>query len=316
MSFFNFYLNYNSTPARDRPPLASATSAGHTLPYLASDGNPLIIVSDADEYAPASKNAKVSARGSSRVVKCEFRGCGEAFSTNLMRQHVAYHLLHDDTAQVAEPCGLCGVRPHAQYGSEHLGGCSGWLEKGTKRSLKPQHRCRTIGQIEYSHGAAMKSSGGAPSTNHLVACPECPQKPMQQFFWTYRCLKGHWDRAHSTIKMPEVLENVIKIDDKEREGLKRFSKAKGPVKAKNNKKRKRAKGKKVGDERRNFGEAVRNWEAEEQAEEVAEAEASDNQAPNNQAPNNQAPNDQASNNQASNDQAPNNQAPLETRHQM
>ncbi|KAJ1448909.1 hypothetical protein M885DRAFT_573568 [Pelagophyceae sp. CCMP2097] len=66
---------------------------------------------------------------------------------------------------------------NAQFASGNTG-CSAWLQKKGK-SMKPRHACRILGDLGYSHASAMKFSPGAPSTNHLIACPECPVKPME-----------------------------------------------------------------------------------------------------------------------------------------
>jgi hypothetical protein len=217
--------------------VASATSAGHTLPYLTANGEPLLILSSDDDFAPRSKSSKVSARDNFRLVSCGFGGCDEKFPAASIRQHVAYHLLHDDKAQLVSPCGLCGVNPQAQYGNPDLG-CSVWLAKDPKgTTLKPHHICRVVGHVEYSNSCAKKFSQGQPSTNHLIACPQCPQRPMQQFFWKYRGMKEHFDRAHASFAMPSDLKQLLEIEDKERNELKKFSKAKGPSRAKKRKKK-------------------------------------------------------------------------------
>jgi hypothetical protein len=115
------------------------------------------------------------------------------------------------------------VHPAAQYGSEELG-CASWLEKKSG-SFKPNHICKVTGSVSYSHACAKKCSKGAPSTNHLILCPECPTKPMQQFFWKYLCMEAHWKRAHSSITMPESLVTDLKIKEEEHTELKKFKSA-------------------------------------------------------------------------------------------
>ena len=166
------------------------------------------------------------------IIKAKMRA-----TSRTRRQHVAYHLLHDDKAQLVSPCGLCGVNPQAQYGNPDLG-CSVWLAKDPKgTTLNPHHICRVVGHVEYSNSCAKKFSQGQPSTNHLIACPQCPQRLMQQFFWKYRGMKEHWDRAHASFAMPSDLKQLLEIEDKERNELKKISKAKGPSRAKKRKKK-------------------------------------------------------------------------------
>mmetsp|Transcript_27726 Transcript_27726/g.98786 ORF Transcript_27726/g.98786 Transcript_27726/m.98786 type:complete len:180 (+) Transcript_27726:658-1197(+) len=140
-----------------------------------------------------------------------------------MRQHAAYHLQHDPLALHPAPCGLCGVHSAVQYGGEDLG-CAAWLEKKAG-TFKPHHICKVGGAVSYSHGCAKKYSKGQPSTNHLIQCPECPLKPMLQYFWKYRCMQEHWERMHATITMPASLVADLQIGADERAELKKFKTA-------------------------------------------------------------------------------------------
>ncbi len=131
---------------------------------------------------------------------------------------------------LAAPCGLCGVNPQAQYASGNTG-YPAWLEKKQK-TQKPRHECRLVGKLDYSHVSAAKFSNGAPSTNHLVACPECPARPMAIYFWKYRGMADYWSRTHPTITMPPALGELLKITDAEREQLKKFKVSGGLAKSK------------------------------------------------------------------------------------
>ena len=230
------YANDKSTPAEERSTLASV-KAGATLPYLDAENNPLVLVDldGDDDFLPTSSSKKLSSRENSRLVTCGFDGCGEKFQAAQMRQHAAYHLLHDPAATNEMPCGLCGVKTQGQYGSESVG-CSAWLEK-VRKTMKPRGVCKVVGQVDYSHACAQKFSKGQPSTNHLIKCPECPEKPMPQYFWKYRGMMNHWKRFHSTVTMPESLATVLKITDEEREELKKFAKRKDLAKTKKRKRK-------------------------------------------------------------------------------
>jgi hypothetical protein len=226
---------WKATPPADRAPLTLARSAFENLPYRYPEGKPLALLGDADDddgdrASGASKNSSAAQQKNSRRITCAFPACDEVFDAGLMRQHVAFHLLHDETATLAAPCGLCGVTQAAQYGSEELG-CTSWLEKKSG-TLKPKHICKVTGSVSYSHACAKKCSKGAPSTNHLILCPECPTKPMPQFFWKYRCMAAHWKRAHPSITMPESLVADLEIKEEEQTELKKFKSASAKSKAK------------------------------------------------------------------------------------
>ena len=79
-----------------------------------------------------------------------------------------------------------------------------WVEKKGK-TLKPHFRCQSVGTVDFSMGSAAKSTSAQPSTNIPIQCPECGTKPMAQFFWKYKGMMAHWQRAHSTKTMPVEL---------------------------------------------------------------------------------------------------------------
>ena len=54
----------------------------------------------------------------------------------------------------------------------------------------------------------MKSTKQSPSSNHVVACPACPAKPMKQYFWSYNMPK-HFAHAHLGLQMPPELLKVL-----------------------------------------------------------------------------------------------------------
>jgi hypothetical protein len=217
------FEEWNALPTPLRPPLVSATSAFDTLPYLNRRGEYLVVLGSVDDITPAHSIGKAGSqrrKSNMRRIPCAFDGCEERFDAASMRQHVGYHLLHDSKAVLRAPCGLCGVHPASHFGDETLG-CSAWLEKKGP-TLKPHHRCKVVGQIVYSHACAKKFTKGAPSTNHLIQCPECPPKPMMRYFWKYRCMRAHWEASHPSITMPASLVADLKITDAERDGLLKF----------------------------------------------------------------------------------------------
>ena len=88
------------------------------------------------------------------------------------------------------------------------------------------HACKVVSEVSYSHASAIKSTMTSPSTNHLIMCPQCPQKPVPSYFWKYKCMEAHWKLRHSTMTMPDELKEALKITTAEREGVKNFAKAK------------------------------------------------------------------------------------------
>jgi len=232
------FEGYRAHP--NKLPLASAR--GNELPYWDEDNEALFIADDDDGAAHQRATSRyASTRANSRIIKCQFAGCEERFVATKMRQHTAWHIPHDPGATVVAPCDLCGVNPQAQFASGNTG-CSAWLQKKGK-SMKPRHACRTLGDLGYSHAPAMKFSPGAPSTNHLIACPECPAKPMVSFFWKYRAMADHWLHWHPTITMPPALEEALKISEAERAELKKFKVAGGLAKAKKEQRKAKTKAK-------------------------------------------------------------------------
>ena len=89
-----------------------------------------------------------------------------------------------------------------------------WVEKKGK-TLKPHFRCQSVGTVVFSMGSAAKSTSAQPSTNIPIQCPECGTKPMAQFFWKYKGMMAHWQRAHSTKTMPVELSEQLKISERE-----------------------------------------------------------------------------------------------------
>jgi hypothetical protein len=218
------YETWNSKQQGDRSPLARAVSVFNALPYRSPSGETLVVLGDVDDNVIATgPNVSAAEQKRSRRIKCAFKGCSEEFEAGSIRQHSAYHLLHMDPRKLISPCGLCGVNSAAQYGSEHLG-CTAWLEK-SKTTFKPRHQCKVVGTLAYSHACAKKFAKGSPSTNHIIMCPECPKKPMAQYFWKYRCMDEHWKRAHSSMTMPASLVADLKIEENERAELKNFASA-------------------------------------------------------------------------------------------
>ena len=72
----------------------------------------------------------------------------------------------------------------------------------------------------------MKPTKTSPSTNHLIMCPQCPQKPSPSYYWKYKCMEAHWNKRHSTMTMPDELKEALKITTAERDGVKKLAMAK------------------------------------------------------------------------------------------
>ena len=102
-------------------------------------------------------------------------------------------------------------------------GCCVWLENNdTKRKATiPRTFCKVLGEVAYRQSDAVKCTKASPATNHIVACPVCPVKPMQQFFWSYN-MELHWKRAHGSQQMPPELLQEITLSDEEQTGLQKL----------------------------------------------------------------------------------------------
>ena len=241
------YIKMQSLPLSMRLPLPSAPAGSH-LPYVGGDVD-FIADGSEDGGVQTARSSIAGKRENERSVECSVEGCTEVFPARLIRHHVAWHLLLGGVGGGAggggssgsggsggggdAPCGLCAVRPQMQFSAEGAsgGGCPVWVEKKGK-TLKPHFRCQSVGTVDFSMGSAAKSTSAQPSTNIPIQCPECGTKPMAQFFWKYKGMMAHWQRAHSTKTMPVELSEQLKISEKEKEGLVKFAKSSGAGAAK------------------------------------------------------------------------------------
>ena len=144
-----------------------------------------------------------------------------------MRQHAAWHIKAqpESVASLEMPCGLCAAYEQMQYSvlSGDALGCSVWLEHEDvkRRATLPRGHCKVVGQLKYRQADAIKSTTQSPSSNHVLACPACPVKPMKQYFWSYNMTK-HWARAHKGVQMPPALLKEITLSEAEETGLQKL----------------------------------------------------------------------------------------------
>jgi len=205
-------------------------AAGGCLPYIAHiGGDPNLgtitafnLSGGAEALQPASSAAAAAA--TTRLVTCEIEGCSAELEVRQMLQHVAWHIKMkpETVAHLCMPCGLCGAYEQQQYSATpgDQPGCCAWLEDDDKKNkaTRPRTICKVLGELAYRQSDAMKSSKLSPGTNHLLACPLCPTKPMKQYFWSYN-MPTHWERSHKSQQMPPELLKEITVSLAELTGL-------------------------------------------------------------------------------------------------
>lgn len=107
------------------------------VPYMHKGKCAFVAEGSSDRSLPSSRANSAATRVNNRLIKCGVPGCNQEFQSSLMRQHAAWHLLHDKLLkdQVGTDkerlCGLCAAHPAIQYTSDHdkIDGCPVWLEK-------------------------------------------------------------------------------------------------------------------------------------------------------------------------------------------
>jgi hypothetical protein len=215
-----------------RPKLAQLPEGG-CLPYKAHLGGDhelgtitaFNLAGSAEAMGPACSAAAAAA--TTRLVTCAVPGCGAEVQAKEMRQHAAWHIKvqPQSVATLMMPCGLCASYEQMQYSASAADapGCCVWLENDdTKRkATTPRTFCKVVGEVAYRQSDAEKCSKASPATNHIVACPVCPVKPMRQFFWSYN-MDTHWKRAHSSQQMPPELLKEITVTEPEQTGLQKL----------------------------------------------------------------------------------------------
>ena len=72
--------------------------------------------------------------------------------------------------------------------------------------------------MKYATGWAARSSGNQPSTNRLLNCQECPEKPLPFCCSSYN-MTSHWSKAHAGLTMPQELLETIAVSDIEAAGV-------------------------------------------------------------------------------------------------
>jgi hypothetical protein len=162
------------------------TTSIAALPYVDTSGSALYVCMGTEGAAPVTRN-EIRA-------KCPLKDCAQDLPVLLMRQHQAYHLLHEREKTVAIfPCGFCGGESaHKSPDMTQLVGCAIWLEKNQQRMY-----CQLVGgDVRYTMGPASKCTKTSPSTNTPRLCPSCPQKPVGTVHWKYN-MGAHFSRSHS-----------------------------------------------------------------------------------------------------------------------
>ena len=170
----------------------------------------------ADALASASSAATSTSK--ERLVKCAIPGCNAEYAAGLARQHAAYHIRCTPqlVSHLQLPCLLCAAHEQLQYSAhtDSAPGCCAWIEK----TGAPRTTCKEVGEVKYSMGWAARSSASMPSTNRLLNCPECPEKPIPFCCSSYN-MASHWSKAHTGLTMPQKLLETIAVTDMEATGV-------------------------------------------------------------------------------------------------
>ena len=134
-------------------------------------------------------------------------------------------------------CLLCAAHEQLQYSghTDSAPGCCAWIEKGGA----PRTTCKEVGEVKYATGWAARSSGNQPSTNRLLICPECPDKPLPFCCSSYN-MTSHWSKAHAGLTMPQKLLEAIAVSDMEVAGVTSLGKSLSKNTRKRDEKRKMA----------------------------------------------------------------------------
>ena len=143
-----------------------------------------------------------SSQSKSVLLACKL--CPEKVPANLMRCHVAKHLVVTPDLVKASTCGFCGLCDK---------GCTTTL-KTTKKSIKVQSNS-LLQPLSISYKAACKASSRSPSTNMPVKCDDCTG--MDVFVWKYS-MPAHYADIHPGVIVPP---NFLLVED-EKQKVKNF----------------------------------------------------------------------------------------------
>ena len=207
-----------SNPSK-KPGLLSLKSS--MLPYVLLSGDTVSL------SVPAACDITDSSVSGNKVVTCGVPGCGMKFNLKHARQHAGFHLICETPKVVSSDtplCGLCAVHPQAPFTNDTSNSsCPCWLEKTTGgRVLKAKIYCASYGKgPDYSQKSALKATKTAPSTNTVLMCPLCPQKPMPFYGWKYN-FHLHFKKVHPSHPIPSEFAEQLKINDEERAWLRNF----------------------------------------------------------------------------------------------
>ncbi|KAG1667620.1 hypothetical protein FOA52_001674 [Chlamydomonas sp. UWO 241] len=136
------------------------------------------------------------------------RPCGALVERNMMRQHVAGHILRLECGSVCgaavsveQACGFCGI----------VGSCDSKLVAGSTKSTKAVASDCLFAHLKMRPKSTAKSTAGQPATNRLVKCPHCMTAEVTvTFFWSY-CFLDHVQTRHPTLQPLELAALVDKF---------------------------------------------------------------------------------------------------------
>lgn len=138
--------------------------------------------------------------------------------------------------QSSFPCGVCGASDVHQYTLDPAAqnSCVAWLQSKSgelvSKSKKEgnQHaqvRCVQHGPQSFSLKVRAHMNQSSPSTNTLVVCPFCPERPIPVVHWSYpgpdpdkpMGMAAHLKKRHPMREVPPDLKSKITISLEERE---------------------------------------------------------------------------------------------------
>jgi hypothetical protein len=190
-------------------PVLSGSSSGYHS--LGLENSTMLIVSGTKNAEPAGLRPKVTVQ---EKVQCEI--CKQMWTTKMLRHHIGAHLLLPDswgtTTRHRYPCGLCGVRPAAQF--SHMCSSAAECQVSVPSATRALHKCKHYTVPPYTLGPAGNSTVGAPCSNIPLKCRKCPQKPMPVVVYKYS-MQQHWNDCHATTEMDDLTKGDIQMGDNE-----------------------------------------------------------------------------------------------------
>lgn len=180
------------------------------FPYLGGRVNGGRLLCSGTPSAPSGTTAAASNDDDAKLacrVPCGDGGkpCGTLVERNMMRQHVAGHMLRLECGPVCgaavsaeQACGFCGI----------VGSCDSKLVAGSTKNTKMVASDCVFAHLKMRQKSAARSTAGQPATNRLVECKHCvTSKATVTFFWSY-CYLDHVQTRHPTLQPEELAELV------------------------------------------------------------------------------------------------------------